>query len=59
MYSDMIKEATGCGDAEAELIEDMMRDVVFHSNLDWKTKEELAIAARLAQATLHFQDSRR
>lgn len=55
MYNDIIKEATGCEDAEAEKIEDIMRNVVFRSTLDWQTKEQLAEAARLAQAVLRFQ----
>ena len=55
MYSDIIKEATGCDDSEAEVIEDFMRDIIFHSTLDWQTKQELADAARLAQETLRFQ----
>jgi molybdopterin/thiamine biosynthesis adenylyltransferase len=55
MYSDTIKQATGCDDAEAERIEEFMRDIIFRSTLDWQTREQLAEAARLAQQTLHFQ----
>lgn len=55
MYSDIIKQATGCDDTEAEQIEDLMRDVVFRSTLDWQSTEELAEAARLAQAALRLQ----
>jgi hypothetical protein len=56
MYKDIIKKATGCDDFDAERIEDLMRDVIFHSPLDWQTKEQLADAARLAQATLRFRE---
>lgn len=56
MYSDIIKETTGCDDDEAERIEDFMRDVIFHSTLDWQTREQLIEAARLAQQTLRFQE---
>jgi hypothetical protein len=54
-YSALIKQATGCDDAEARRIEDFMRNTIFHSTLDWQTREELADAARLAHETLRFQ----
>lgn len=47
-YRETIKRATGCADAEAVEIEDVMRNVIFHSTLDWQTREELEDAARLA-----------
>jgi hypothetical protein len=56
MYKDIIKNATGCDDSDAERIEDLMRDVIFHSPLDWQTKEQLTDAARLALTTLRFQE---
>ncbi len=46
-YRDIIRQATGCADAEAAEIEDLMRNVIFHSTLDWQTREELEEAARL------------
>lgn len=52
MYNDIIKQATGCNESEVEKIEEIMRDVVFRSTLDWQTKEELMEGARLAQKTL-------
>jgi len=58
MYSDIIKQATGCEDTEAENIEDIMRNVVFRSTLDWQTREQLEEGARLAQAVLRFQQGR-
>lgn len=56
MYSDIIKRSTGCNDADAEHIEDIMRDVIFHSTLDWQTGEELAAAALLAQQVFRAQE---
>jgi hypothetical protein len=47
-YREIIKQATGCTDAEAVEIENVMRDVIFHSTLDWQTRWELEEAARLA-----------
>ena len=47
-YRDTIKRATGCTDADAVRIEDVMRNVIFHSTLDWQAREELEEGARLA-----------
>lgn len=49
VYATIITEGTGVTDAEdlAE-IEDTMRHVIFHSTLDWQTREQLQIAAREA-----------
>ncbi|SKB62909.1 hypothetical protein [Sphingopyxis flava] len=48
-YTQTISEATGVADPEllAE-IEDVMRHVIFHSTLDWQTREQLSQAAREA-----------
>ena len=56
-YRGVIRQATGCDDSEAKRIEDFMRNTIFHSTLDWQTKEELTEAARLAQATLHSKET--
>lgn len=48
IYRETIKRATGCTDAEAVGIEDVMRNVIFHSTLDWQTRQELEEGARLA-----------
>lgn len=45
-YQQVIKRATNCSDSEARQIEDVMRNVIFHSTLDWQTREELEEAAR-------------
>jgi hypothetical protein len=55
MYSDIIKQATGCDEADAKRIEEFMRDVIFRSTLDWQTTDQLTEAARLAQQALKFQ----
>jgi hypothetical protein len=51
-YRDIIRQATGCTDAEAPEIEDVMRNVIFHSTLDWQTREQLEEAARLGSEIL-------
>jgi hypothetical protein len=47
-YRELIIEATGCTAKQAAQIEDVMRNVIFHSTLDWQTRDELQDAARLA-----------
>jgi hypothetical protein len=46
-YRDIIKRATGCTDPQAAELEDVMRNVIFQSTLDWQTRDELEEAARL------------
>ena len=48
MYAEMIRKATDCKVSEIVEIEEIMRDDIFHSTLDWQTQEELSDAARLA-----------
>ena len=48
MYKNIIMLATGCTTEEAEDVEDIMRNDIFHSTLDWQTKEQLEEAARVA-----------
>jgi len=48
-YHQIISEATGVTDhATLETLEDIMRNDIFHSTLDWQTREELMDAARTA-----------
>ena len=47
-YQSIIIKATGCTVAEASGLEDIMRHDIFHSTLDWQTKEQLQEAAREA-----------
>lgn len=44
----LIIEATGCDGVVASELENIMRDFVFKSNLDWQTADELKDAARVA-----------
>ena len=55
MYCDLIKQATKCSDAEAAQIEDLMRDVIFKSTLDWQTEQELAQAAKVAHSVVRYR----
>ena len=49
-YEKLISEATGETSARAiAAIEDCMRHVIFHSTLDWQTKEQLEQGAREAK----------
>jgi len=59
MYRDLIKEVTGCSDVEAGQFEDVMRNVIFKSTLDWQTREELIDAAKLAQEIIRHGAARR
>jgi hypothetical protein len=53
IYHSIISEATGEKDpAKLRRIEEVMRQDIFHSTLDWQTKKELSDAARLAVEVL-------
>lgn len=47
-YKNLIIAATGCDEPTAERLESIMRDDIFHSTLDWQTKEQLVEAAKEA-----------
>jgi hypothetical protein len=47
-YQAMIMHATGCSTADAAIVEDIMRNEIFHSTLDWQTQSELQSGARQA-----------
>jgi len=47
-YTRMIEEDTGCAPTDAPMIEEIMRNDVFHSTLDWQTRTELRKGAREA-----------
>lgn len=52
-YKALVSEATGVTDpALLDAIEDCMRHDVFHSTLDWQTKEQLVAGAKLAHETV-------
>ena len=50
-YTELITEATGITDpTEVAKLEEIMRCDIFHSTLDWQTREQLMEAAKTAQA---------
>ncbi|KKW22418.1 MAG: hypothetical protein UY62_C0005G0015 [Parcubacteria group bacterium GW2011_GWF2_50_9] len=51
-YQDLIIKATGANKADAEYIEDIMRNDIFHSTLDWQSRTQLARAAKDAAGLL-------
>lgn len=48
----LIQETTGAPAEDITQIEDIMRAEIFHSTLDWQTREQLIDAARKAFALL-------
>jgi hypothetical protein len=56
-YSELIIKATGCQESDAEEIEDYMRDIIFHSTLDWQTRKQLEEAAKEAYSDILFMRS--
>ena len=44
----LIEKATGAPLRDLAMIENIMRDDIFHSTLDWQTAEQLSAAARQA-----------
>jgi hypothetical protein len=55
-YGEIIMAATRCSPEEVAALEEIMRDVVFHSTLDWLTREELEEGARIARAVRDQMD---
>ena len=54
-YAEIIKAATGETDSHRLFqIEDIMRRDIFHSTLDWQTREQLEDGARQAQDVLRY-----
>lgn len=51
-YQHLIIEATGCTAAEAVEIEEIMRQDIFHSTLDWQSRRTLVRAAQLGYESL-------
>lgn len=49
----LIREATGAPAADLPCIENIMREEIFHSTLDWQTREQLVDAARQANCRLN------
>lgn len=55
-YHSLIQEATGAPTRILSILENLMRDEVFHSTLDWQSREELMAGAVKAHA-LYRRDS--
>jgi len=51
-YDDLIIRATGVTGRDAGYIEDIMRNDIFHSTLDWQTRAQLVRAAKKAVGLL-------
>ena len=49
----LIQDATNAAATDLAQIENIMRDEIFHSTLDWQTREQLVAAARQAFALLN------
>jgi hypothetical protein len=49
----LIQSATGAAEADWALIENIMRDEIFHSTLDWQSEAQLTLAARQAATRLN------
>ena len=57
-YNAIIAKATGIADpVMLEVIEDLMRNVIFHSTLDWLTLEQLEQGAREAKQVIDLEIS--
>lgn len=51
-YQGLIIKATGVGARDAGYVEDIMREDIFHSTLDWQTRAQFVRASREAVALL-------
>jgi hypothetical protein len=49
----LIQSATGAAEADWAMIENIMRDEIFHSTLDWQSEAQLTQAARQAATRLN------
>ena len=56
-YHKLIIEATKCNPEDAAEIEDLMRNTIFHSSLDWQTKRQFNAGARKAKQLLGYMRS--
>ncbi|MGH9327536.1 MAG: hypothetical protein ACRD2B_12755 [Terriglobia bacterium] len=62
-YIKAIMEDTGCNPDDAAMIEDIMRNEIFHSTLDWQTRAQFCQGARQGARILDenrelFEDNR-
>ena len=47
-YQQLIVDTLGCTDEVAVEVEEIMRDTIFHSTLDWQSREQLEDGAEQA-----------
>ncbi|MBI5245504.1 MAG: hypothetical protein HY922_17720 [Elusimicrobia bacterium] len=52
IYQDIIIKATGVSVKEAGYVEEIMREDIFHSTLDWQSRAQFVRAAREAVGLL-------
>lgn len=52
MIHRIIQEATGAPAGECAILENIMREEIFHSTLDWQSWEQLKAGAQQAQQRL-------
>lgn len=52
-YTKLIVETLGCSEERAAQVEEVMRQDIYHSTLDWQSREELQSAAREAETILN------
>jgi hypothetical protein len=53
-YSQQIIKTTNCDPADAPRIEEIMRDYIFHSTLDWQTARQFNNGAKKAKEFMDF-----
>lgn len=57
-YQQLIIKSTNCTETDARKIEEYMRHVIFHSTLDWQTKEQFEHGARKAWLCIQYLRTR-
>lgn len=57
MYAEQIIKATNCDPRDAPRIEEIMRQHIFHSTLDWQTNRQFNNGARKAKEFMDFERS--
>lgn len=59
LYCTLIMEAARCTAEESIEIEEVMRQSIFHSTLDWQTREEFMEGAVLAKKVIEMSKRKR
>ena len=53
-YQDLIIKTTGVNARDAGYVEDIMREDIFHSTLDWQSRRQFVLGAREAVKMLNI-----